>query len=205
MGDGLMASVSDRAPGCDVDKAEDVTGFSWARTFAAQGASWVAPDRYAYFDGDISSLADDGKLDVVSRRGMASPYEIVSYTARNRYAFWRSWNHISGNPENIVVLRYVQSGVFSLTQCGATMVVHAGQFVFSRCNVPFRWESLSNDQTLTECVSILLPPDVVHPHFPNGVPLRHCLSSRADRQLAMPSILSLLNERGQAGRYHRRC
>lgn len=172
-------------------------GFSWARPFVAQGATWVDSLRHEYYDCDIASLSCDKKLDLVARRGMASPYPVTLLTSRRRYAFWRSWNHISDNKENVVMLRYVRSGAFSLTQCGTTITVSAGKFAFSKSNMPFRWESLADDLSLSEYFSILLPLDLVHRFFPDGVPLKDCLSVPQDRRLAMPGIFSLLTEDGQ--------
>ncbi|QCP50353.1 helix-turn-helix transcriptional regulator [Trinickia violacea] len=184
-------------PVCSAALKGDSQGFSWTKPFVAQGVPWVNSLRYEYYDCDIESLSGDKKFDLVARRGMSSPYPITLLASRRRYAFWRSWNHISDNRENIVILRYVKSGAFSLTQCGTTLTVKAGQFVFSKCNVPFRWESLADDLSPTEYFSILLPPDLVLRHFPDGVPLKDCLSMPLDRCLAMPSLLSLLNDQGQ--------
>jgi AraC-like DNA-binding protein len=191
-----MAGVdSDRAGSAHASK--DNMGFSWARPFVAQGVPWINTLRYEYYDCEIESLSGDKKLDLVAKRGMSSPYPITLLSSRRRYAFWRSWSHISDNRENIVILRYVKSGSFSLTQCGTTIAINAGQFAFSKCSAPFRWESLVDDLNLAEYFSILLPPELVHRHFPDGVPLKDCLSSPLDRCLAMPSLLELLNDQGQ--------
>jgi AraC-like DNA-binding protein len=191
-----MAGVgSDRAESAHASK--DNAGFSWTRPFVAQGVPWINTLRYDYYDCEIESLSGDKKLDLVAKRGMSAPYPITLLASRRRYAFWRSWSHISDNRENIVILRYVKSGSFSLTQCGTTITVNAGQFAFSKCSVPFRWESLVDDLSVAEYFSILLPPDLVHRHFPDGVPLKDCLSSPLDRCLAMPSLLALLNDQGQ--------
>lgn len=190
------------ASACDfsfgaVSPKSDSEGFAWSKPFIAQAAAWVEPLRHAYYDCDIESLSGDKKLDLVARRGLCSPYPVTLLTSRRRYAFWRSWSHIGDNKENIVMLRYVKSGAFSLTQCGTTLMVNAGQFIFSRSNVPFRWESLVNDLSLTEYFSVLLPLDLVHRYFPNGVPLKECLAAPADRCLAMPTLFALLTDQGQ--------
>lgn len=171
-------------------------GFAWAKPFLAQAAAWVEPLRYAYYDCDIESLSSDKKLDLVARRGLSSPYTVTLLTARRRYAFWRSWSHIGENKENVVMLRYVKSGAFSLTQCGTTLMVNPGQFVFSRSNAPFRWESLANDLSLSEYYSVILPLDMVQRYFPHGVPMKACMAAPTDRCLAMPTLFALLTEQG---------
>jgi len=180
-----------------VVRTEDLDGFSWARTCIAHGAPSVAALRHEYYDCDIESLSGDRRVDIVARRGMSSPYQVTLLTSRRRYAFWRSWSHMKGNKENIVMMRFVKSGAFALTQCGSTMTVGAGQFSFSKCSVPFRWESLPTDMSLTEYYSILLPLDLVHRYFPDGIPMKTCLSAPSDRRLAMPALFSLLTDQGQ--------
>ena len=175
----------------------DAQAFSWARPFIAQGVAWVDPLRHEYYDCEIESLSGDKKLDLVARRGMTSPYPVTLLASRRRYAFWRSWTHIGDNKENLVMLRYVKSGAFSLTQCAVTVTVGAGQFSFSKSNVPFRWESLVSDLSVAEYFSVLLPLDLVHRHFPDGVPMKDGLSASPDRRLAMPALFSLLTDQGQ--------
>lgn len=86
--------------------------FAWTRPFLVQNANWIEPLKYEYYDCEIESLASDRKFDLVARRGIASPCPVTLLSSRRRYAFWRSWNHISDNKENLVMLRYVKSGVF---------------------------------------------------------------------------------------------
>jgi AraC-like DNA-binding protein len=173
-------------------------GFRWARTCVELGAISAISIRHDYFDGDIESLSGDRRLDLVTRMGISSPYQVSLHASRRRYAFWRSWQHISGNKENIVVMRYVKSGSFSLTQCGTTVTVGPGQFSFSKSSVPFRWESLLDNMGLSEYYSILLPLDVAHRYFPHGVPLKDSVSvSSEEPRLAMPALLSLLTEQGR--------
>jgi AraC-like DNA-binding protein len=177
---------------------QHLDGFSWAKTCVALGANSLAPLRHDYYECDVESLSGDRKLDIVARMGMSSPYQVSLLSSRRRYAFWRSWQHINGNKINIVMMRYVKSGAFSLAQCGTTMTVGAGQFCFSKSTVPFRWESLSDNMSLSEYYTILLPLDAVHRHFPDGLPMKNCLSAQStDRQLAMPSLFSLLTDQGQ--------
>lgn len=178
-------------------RPEALDGFSWARTCMSSGATSVTSLRHDYYDCDIESLSADRRVDLVARRGMTSPYQVTLLSARRRYAFWRSWAHMKSNKENIVMMRYVKSGAFALTQCGITMTVCAGQFSFSKSNVPFRWESLSTDMSPSEYFSILLPFDLLHRYFANGVPMKNCLAAQAERRLAMSAIFPLLVEQGQ--------
>jgi AraC-like DNA-binding protein len=178
--------------------AQPLDGFSWAKTCVALGATSLAPLRHDYYETDVESLSGDGKLDITARMGMSSPYQVSLCSSRRRYAFSRNWHHINDNKVNIVIMRYVKSGAFSLTQCGVTMSIGAGQFCFSRSTVPFRWESLSDDMSLSEYYNILLPLDAVHRHFPDGLPMKNSLSAQStDRRLAMPSLFSLLTDQGQ--------
>jgi len=178
--------------------AQPLDGFSWSKTGAALGAISLAPLRHEYYEADVESLSGDGKLDLVARMGMSSPYQVSLLSSRRRYAFWRNWHHINHNKVNIVMMRYVKSGAFSLTQCGTTMTIGAGQFCFSKSTVPFRWESLSDGMSLSEYYTILLPLDAVHRHFPDGLPMKNCLSAQStERRLAMPSLFSLLTDQGQ--------
>jgi AraC-like DNA-binding protein len=189
-----METLPASSPAC----SQQLDGFSWAKTCVALGATSVAPLRHDYYESDVESLSGDGKLDIVGRMGMSSPYQVSLFSSRRRYAFWRNWRHINDNKVNIVMMRYVKSGAFSLTQCGTTMTIGAGQFCFSKSTVPFRWESLSDDMRLSEYYSILLPLDAVHRHFPEGMPMKNCLSAQStDRRLAMPSLFSLLTDQGQ--------
>jgi AraC family transcriptional activator of tynA and feaB len=173
------------------------SGYAWAQPFLSQGLAWVDPLRHDYYECEIESLSGDRKLDLVARRGMTSPYPVTLLSSRRRYAFWRSWNHIGDNKENLVMLRYVKAGAFSLTQCGVTVTVGAGQFSFSKSNVPFRWESLIGDMSVAEYYSVLLPLDLIHRFFPDGIPMKDSLSASPDRRLAMPALFSLLTDQGQ--------
>lgn len=197
----MSASVELQKPSHHSDghgsRAEALDGFSWARTCISNGAASVTSLRHDYYDCDLESLSADRKVDVSVRRGMTSPYQVSLTSARRRYAFWRSWEHMKHNKENIVILRYVRSGAFALTQCGVTMTVCAGQFCFSKSNVPFRWESQSDGMSLSEFYSVLLPVDLVHRYFVSGVPMKNSLAAQADRRLAMPTIFPLLVDQGQ--------
>jgi AraC-like DNA-binding protein len=195
MGKALIGVDGDLA--CSAAVKDYAQGFSWAKTFTAQGANWVESLRHEYYDCEIESLSGDKKFDLVARRGMSSPYPVTLLASRRRYAFWRSWNHISDNRENIVILRYVKSGAFALTQCGTTITISAGNFAFSKSNLPFRWESLVSDMGLAEYYSIMLPLELVHRYFPDGVPLKDCLSASQDHRLAMPTLFELLADQGQ--------
>jgi len=175
----------------------DDHAFAWTKPFVSQGVRWIDSLLHEYYDCDIESLSGDKKFDLVARRGMSSPYPVTLLSSRRRYAFWRSWNHISDNRENVVMLRYVKSGAFALTQCGATIRVGTGQFTLSKSNVPFRWESLANDLSLSEYYSILLPLDLVHRHFPDGIPMKDSLSAPPESRLVMPTLFSLLIEQGE--------
>ncbi|WP_448124871.1 helix-turn-helix domain-containing protein [Pseudomonas veronii] len=192
--DTLLAVATPRPP---VNNLPCDREFAWTRPFLVQNVNWIEPLKYEYYDCEIESLASDRKFDLVARRGITSPCPVTLLSSRRRYAFWRSWNHISGNKENLVMLRYVKSGTFSLSQCGVTMKVGVGQFSISRSNVPFRWESLADDMTLSEYYSILLPLDLVHRHFPNGIPLKNHLCAPAEWRLAMPTLFSLLSGQGR--------
>jgi AraC-like DNA-binding protein len=198
MGELLMGSKD-----CNVQEAAQnphaghAQGYSWAKPFVAQGAAWVDALIHEYYECEIESLSGDKKFDLVARRGLASPYPVTLLSARRRYAFWRSWNHIDHNKENIVMLRYVKAGAFSLSQCATTFTVNAGEFVFSKSSVPFRWESMVSDMGMAEYYSILMPLDLVHRFFPDGVPMKCSLSASRDRSLAMPTLFSLLTDQGQ--------
>lgn len=184
------------------ESLKDACTFAWAKPFISQGARWIDSLRHEYYDCDIESLCSDKKFDLVARRGISSPCPVTLVSSRRRYAFWRSWNHISDNRENIVMLRCVKSGAFSLTQCGTTIRLGAGQFCLSKSNVPFRWESLVPDLSLSEYYSILLPLDMVHRHFPDGIPLKDALSAPPDSRLVMPTLFSLLIDQGEYLDHH---
>lgn len=195
MGSALTGVYGDSGSGAGPKNG--ACAFAWAKPFISQGSRWVDALRHEYYDCDIESLSNDKKFDLVARRGMSSPCPVTLISSRRRYAFWRSWNHISDNRENVVMLRYVKSGAFSLTQCGSTIRVGTGQFALSKSNVPFRWESLANDLSLSEYYSVLLPLDMVHRHFPDGIPLKDSLSAPPDCRLVMPTLFSLLIEQGE--------
>lgn len=197
MGQVLEASYAGDIPVNNISRSQEFDGFSWAKTCNSQGAAWVSLLRHAYYEADIESLSGDQKIDLVARMGLSCPYQVSLLSSRRRYAFWRSWNHINVNKENIVIMRYVKSGAFTLTQCGTSMTVNAGQFSFSKSNTPFRWESLASDTALTEYYSILLPLDMVHRNFPEGIPMKGCMSALPDRKLAMPALFALLTDQGQ--------
>jgi AraC-like DNA-binding protein len=197
MGETLKDSFADLSALDSDVLSPETEGFTWAKTCIANGGSWAVPMRHEYYECDIASLREDKKLELIVRGGMPSPFQVTSLASRYRYAFWRSWNHISRNKEQIVILRYVKSGAFSLTQCGVTLTIKPGEFTFSKSNVPFRWESLTGDLALSEYCSILLPPDLVHRFFPDGVPLKDCLSVGEHQHLAMPTLLELLTDEGQ--------
>lgn len=192
--DTVLAAVT---PGFVPARLNQEREFSWAKPFLVQNANWIEPLKHEYYDCEIESLSSDRKFDLVARRGISSPCPVTLLSSRRRYAFWRSWNHISDNKENLVVLRYVKSGEFSLSQCDATMKVAPGQFSLSRSNTPFRWESLADDMSLSEYYSILLPLDLVHRHFPDGIPLKNALCAPSEWRLAMPTLFSLLSGQGR--------
>lgn len=193
----IAGTAGDFCASASLDSDPGSQGFSWVRNLMARGANWVVPLRYEYYDCDIESLSRDKAIDLVGQRGLSSPYPVTLITSRRRYACMRSWSHISDNKDNIVTLRYVKSGAFLLAQCGTTISVDAGQFVFSKSNIPFRWESLAGDTALSEYYSILLPLELVLRFFPHSVPLKDSMSAPLDRRLAMPAIFSLLVDQGQ--------
>ncbi len=146
------------------------------------------------YDFEFIGLAGhDGPL---ARTGPPNPFSATIVSSRRPFCLLRSWEHIRGNQEQVVILRYVKAGVFLLTQGDVRLTVRPGQFVFSKCNVPFRWERTTDDFSISEYGAILLPPDLVHRFFPDGVPLKQCLSVSDEQRLAMPTLLTLLTEDG---------
>jgi AraC-like DNA-binding protein len=146
-----------------------------------------------YYKGEttLEANAQSPHLDLTM---LSSPYPMARVRSRSKYVFRRSWDDIRDNKENVVTLRYMKSGSMSVSQLGKTCQMKAGDFSFTRSNIPFFYENQPNLDEPVDWVFILFPLEVVHRHFPNGVPICTSIATAGDRQLAMPRIMSMLCE-----------
>ena len=149
-----------------------------------------------YYNGDL--VVDDRDLpDLEIDMAKVMPYPSASVVSRSPYAFRRSWDHIRSNKDDLICLRYVKRGTMKISQQNACCQATEGDFVFTRSNIPFLYESLATKQLPTEFLFVLLPPSLVHGHFPDGVPLCMALSAPSGQRLAMPTLLTTLCEKGE--------
>lgn len=182
-----QVSVSD----VSVDK-----GFTWAEKCLALGGEWAAKMAHDYYDSEFEIFNRDGRFDLVVNKGMSYPFPVTHHASTQKYAFWRTWQHIRDNKANVIMLRYVTFGRFRAIQDGTEFNVDAGHFSFCKTNAPFRWECLSNGQTANEYYSIMLPADLVQQYFPGGIPMNSSLSVGEGQRMAMSTLFPLLHRQG---------
>lgn len=158
----------------------------------------IAESAKKYYIGDVTfddqTLVPHLDLTMV----LSSPYPMAKVTSRSHYVFRRSWDHIRDNKENLITLRYVKRGEMSISQMGKTCLLKAGDFIFTRSNTPLRYENLPVNQEASEWMFIVFPLEVIHRYFPLGVPVCTGIRTPADRQLAMPMIMSMLCDVGES-------
>jgi AraC-like DNA-binding protein len=82
----------------------------------------------------------------------------------------------------------------TLSQMGNTCELKAGDFVFTRSNSPMRYENIPCNYEAAEWMFIIFPLEVIHRHFPHGVPVCTGISISDERQAAMPMLISMLCE-----------
>lgn len=148
--------------------------------------------------GDTTFVDQTQTLHLETAMMFSTSFPIGKVTARSKFVFRRSWDHIRDNKENVVVFRYIKRGGMSVSQMGKTCELKSGDFLFLRSNTPMRYESLPGIHEPLEFIFVIFPLEVVHRYFPNGVPMCTRIATPADRQIATPQILSMLFEVGES-------
>jgi AraC-like DNA-binding protein len=151
-----------------------------------------------YYIGDTSFVDQTQNPHLDLAMVIASPYPMATVVSRSRYVFRRTWDHIRDNQENLITLRYVKRGTVSISQTGKTCELKPGEFSFTRSNLPVCLENLPDNGEAAEWMFIMLPLEVVHRHFPNGVPICTGIMTSAARGMIVPSLMSLLGEIGDS-------
>jgi AraC family transcriptional activator of tynA and feaB len=126
----------------------------------------------------------------------SAPYPTGIVRSRTHFIWRRTWDHIRDNKENLVVLRHVKTGTLTLTQGGNTCDLGPGDFALARSSVPEQCDHKPAGQQPVEWSFIMLPLDVVHRYFPNGVPMAVRLTAPDGQRHVITQLMDLLSADG---------
>lgn len=171
---------------------------------------------HLYYHGSLDTAAPDHNVRGHIQQLSEAPCPITLVQMHSNIVFRRSWQDIRQDGADFCTIRFIKSGLATITQKGRTVTAASGDLLITRSNMPVCVEIHADGQDVHEMVIAKIPSSIIHkyldidnflnivfpvssPHHASVVELLRILGTRGallTREAAENLLLALLQEVG---------